>query len=131
MGEMTYERLRKVQADEREGSALTRLPPDFYESVGKMISERRERLNSSFSLSEAKEFENTLKILRDIFALREQKMVLRALTTAGGARESPALAPEEKEAFDRIVAVLEERQKWLGGCSRERKAGRGAGGQAG
>jgi DNA replication initiation complex subunit (GINS family) len=125
MAEMTYERLRKVQADEREGSALTRLPPDFYESVRIMVSERRERLNSKFSLSDAKEFENTLKILKDIFTLREQKMVLRALATAGGARDGSALSPEERAVFDRIVEVLEERKAWVEGLL-EGKEGGGA-----
>ncbi|VVC02631.1 Uncharacterised protein [Candidatus Burarchaeum australiense] len=111
--EMTYERLRKVQADEREGSALSRLPEEFYSSVREMISERREKLNRNFSLADAKEFENVLKVLRDIFAMREQKMMLRAVAVASGARDGSALSPEEKTSFDKIVEVLEERKREL------------------
>ena len=115
MADMTYERLRKVQADEREGSALSRLPPEFYESVRIMIANKKEGLNVKFSLADAKEFENVLKVLRDIFALRQQKMILRALSAAGGGSDGSALSPEEREAFDKIVRVLEDRKKWLEG----------------
>ena len=80
-----------------------------------MIAERKERLNGNFSLAEAKEFENVLKVLRDIIALREQKMVLRALAAAGGARDGSALSPEEREAFDAIVKVLEKRREGVDG----------------
>lgn len=111
------------------------LPPDFYNSVRSMIAERKVKLAKSFSLSEAREFENTLKVLRDIYALREQKMLNRALAAAGGARDGSALSAEEKWAFDEIVHVLEKGKGWfealLGGEAAEtgeEKAGeRGAG----
>ncbi|RLG19135.1 hypothetical protein DRN67_03480, partial [Candidatus Micrarchaeota archaeon] len=126
MTEMSYELLRKIQAQEREGAALSRLPPDFYESVRKMIGERKEKLNGHFSLSEAKEFENVLKVLRDVFALREQKMVLRALATAGGSPDGSRLTDEEKGAFDKLVEVLEERKAFIEELmeGKESKAGR-------
>ena len=107
--------LRKIQTDERASSALSRLPEDFYPSVQKKIAEARERLNKNFSLADAKEFENTLKVLRDIFTMREQKMLLRALAVAGGARDGSALTAEEKEAFDKIVVVLEQKNRWFEG----------------
>ena len=113
MSDITYELLRKIQADERGSSALSRLPPDFYDSVREMIAERKARLAKSFSLSEAREFENTLKVLRGIYALREQKMLLRALAAAGGARDGSALSPEEKWAFDDITRVLEKSKGWF------------------
>lgn len=113
MTDITYEMLRKIQADERGSSALSSLPAGFYELVRAMVSEKKARLSRSFSLSEAKEFENTLKVLRDIYALREQKMLLRALTAAGGARDGSALSAEEKWAFDEIVRVLEKGKGWF------------------
>ncbi len=116
--------LRKIQTDERASSALSRLPEDFYPSVQKKISGAREQLNKNFSLADAKEFENTLKVLRDIFTMREQKMLLRALAVAGGARDGSALTAEEKEAFDKVVFVLSEKNKWFEGLleGRERAA---------
>jgi len=130
MADITYELLRKIQTDERAGSALSRLPEDFYPSVQKKISEARERLNKNFSLADAKEFENTLKVLRDIFTMREQKMLLRALAVAGGARDGSALTSEEKEAFDKVVAVLTEKNKWFEGLleGREKAAEEEGGG---
>ncbi len=113
MTEITYEMLRKIQADEKGSSALSGLPPDFYNAVRSMIAERKVKLAKSFSLSEAREFENTLKVLRDIYALREQKMLLRALAVAGGARDGSALSVEEKWAFDEVVRVLEKGKGWF------------------
>jgi DNA replication initiation complex subunit (GINS family) len=113
MTEITYEMLRKIQADEKGSSALSGLPPDFYNAVRSMIAERKVKLAKSFSLSEAREFENTLKVLRDIYALREQKMLLRALAVAGGARDGSALSAEEKWAFDEVVRVLEKGKGWF------------------
>ncbi len=131
MVDITYEMLRKIQADERGSSALSVLPHGFYDSVCSMIAERKVKLAKSFSLSEAREFENTLKVLRDIYALREQKMLNRALAAAGGARDGSALSPEEKWAFDEIVRVLEKGKGWfevlLGGEAAEAGEERGAG----
>lgn len=114
MVSITYEILRKVQADERNSSALSALPPDFYASVRSMVRERKEKLARNFSLADAREFENTLKVLKDIYALREQKMLLRALAAAGGARDGSALSPEERWAFDEVVRVLEKGKEWFG-----------------
>jgi DNA replication initiation complex subunit (GINS family) len=110
---ITYEALRKIQSDERESAALSQLPPDFYAGVRSMVRERKEKLARNFSLADAREFENTLKVLKDIYALREQKLLLRALLVSGGGRDGSPLSPEERWAFDEVVKVLEKGKKWF------------------
>jgi DNA replication initiation complex subunit (GINS family) len=104
MEELTYEELRRIQARERASPVLQSLPQGFYKAVKKLIETKSSSLKNSFSLTEAKEYENIVKVVEDIYERRKQKIVLRAMRSG----EEAALADEEREFFSKIRKVIEE-----------------------
>ncbi|NYZ76115.1 DNA replication complex GINS family protein [Candidatus Micrarchaeota archaeon] len=112
MEELSYDGLRKIQARERASPVLQSIPDGFYALIKKLIEKKNEGLKSSFSLTEAKEYESILKVAEDIHERRMQKIVLRAMK-AGAGQEEMALTGEEAEIFERISrAVSEDREKF-------------------
>ncbi|VVC71924.1 Uncharacterised protein [uncultured archaeon] len=108
MEELSYEKLREVQKKERSTAMLSEIPGDFYKRVGVMLKAMREQVNSGFMLEKAREYENALKVAKDIYAVREQKILLRALRAAKGTNSVSGLADEEREAFEKVKHALVE-----------------------
>lgn len=110
MEELSYEELRRIQGRERNSQMLQELSEDFYARVDELISKKNRELKESFSLSEAKEFENVIKIVGEIYARREQKIALKAIRTARTGESVPGLAREERAMFDSMVKLLKENE---------------------
>ncbi|MEM3030567.1 MAG: hypothetical protein QXH27_02420 [Candidatus Micrarchaeia archaeon] len=108
MADISYEELRRIQAREKREPGLCELEADFYDRVNAHVAERRSRLEKKFDFAAAREYENTLKILRDIYAKREQKILLLALRAARGEEEANGLTREERALFDSVVKLLRE-----------------------
>ncbi len=109
--EISYEELRRLQQEERESAALSHLPDDFYERVGKLVSDSSERLREHQGIANMKEFENMVKIIRDIRRMREEKILFRALRSFGTKHDNSDMISEEHELYARIVEVLSENKK--------------------
>jgi len=102
-----YRRLRELQHQERESSALVPLPPEFYSSVFDLVAKKRIEVEKSHSLHEIKEYENTLKVIKDLHSLRTRKVVFRALG-AGHRHETEGMTKEEHGLYDSICGLLEK-----------------------
>lgn len=109
MAELSYSELRRIQEEERKSNSLVNVPEDFYGKVEALLSEKKRTVEAKPSLIEMREYENLLKIVREIRTLREQKIVFRALKV--GKRETSGLSKEEREFYERILAVVEEERK--------------------
>lgn len=108
MEELSYEELRRIQSRERNGQMLQELDQDFYVRVSELISKKNRELSESFSLNEAKEFENVVKIISEIHARREQKIALKAITIARTGESVSGLTGEERAMLDSMVKLLKE-----------------------
>ncbi|MFH1285284.1 MAG: hypothetical protein ABIH99_01755 [Candidatus Micrarchaeota archaeon] len=108
MEELTYDELRKLQSREKNDSLLTELPQDFYENVRTFLEGWNTKLSGKFGLAEAKEYENILKILRDIYYKRQQKILFKALLVAKTGEDVDGLATGERELFGSILGSLKE-----------------------
>ncbi|MEM4389660.1 MAG: hypothetical protein QXG98_03275 [Candidatus Micrarchaeia archaeon] len=108
MADISYEELRRIQAREKSEPGLCELEADFYDRVNAHLRARRSELEKKFDFAAMREYENTLKILRDIYARREQKILLLALRAARGEEEVNGLTKEERALFDSIVKMLRE-----------------------
>jgi len=115
MAELDYETLRKIQAKERASAALSELPAGFYALVRQLVLSRKEKLNSGFTVADAKEFENLMKVVREIYDMREQKILLKALGKAAENRNDANMQPEEKQVFGDVGAVVDARRAWFEG----------------
>ena len=111
MEELTYEELREVQKRERSTAMLSELPEDFYAKAGNLISQLKARVDTEFALEKAREYENAVKVLRDIYSIREQKILLRALRAAKEGSSIAGLAAEERVLFEKVKEAVGEGER--------------------
>ncbi|HLC47654.1 MAG TPA: hypothetical protein VJI13_01145 [Candidatus Norongarragalinales archaeon] len=104
MAEISYDALRKIQMQERNFGALSSLDEDFYERYNLWISEQKRLLHTEFSIETLKAFENAKKIIEEISAKREQKIVLKALKDLrSNSIDSAGLSKEEKSFYLKML----------------------------
>jgi DNA replication initiation complex subunit (GINS family) len=107
MEELNYKRLRDLQRQEKEGAALVELPEDFIRGLEAFLDARRAEAESSHSIVEMREFENVIRIVREIFSIRRQKITFRAVRS-GMAHETGGMSAEEHRLYDSLCSVLSE-----------------------
>lgn len=106
MPDLTYDDLRRLQRKEMSSASLVPLPAGFYSDAMVLAEKLEAGLRSEFSLSAAREYENTLKIIRDIYSKREGKILLRAMRVARTGEEIDGLTSEEKTLLSSVVNLL-------------------------
>jgi len=111
MVDFSYNKLRDIQREERSSAALTKIPDDFYSQIDALVGKTRESASSSRSITEIKEYENMLKIVRDIFGMREQKIAFRALRSRAGSHDSSGMTKDEHELYDRFLSLVDWNRK--------------------
>jgi DNA replication initiation complex subunit (GINS family) len=111
VAELTYDELRRLQRKEMASASLVPLPGEFYSEAEMMLKRHEDRLRQDFSLQLAREYENTLKIIRDIYSRREGKILLRAMRSARTGEEVDGLASEEKTLLSSVVTLLEKNRE--------------------
>ncbi len=83
---------------------LTDLTDNFYDKLNKFIKEKKETVENEKSMNNLREFENTVKLLRSIFQIRQQKILLRAIQSGGEDKEG--MTKEEIELFTQIKQLM-------------------------
>ena len=76
---MNYEDLRKYQRMERNAPNLVEIDDKFYSKLLSLIKEHKEKYDKTRAIEDLKTLENILKIARDVFERREQKILLKSL----------------------------------------------------
>jgi len=104
--EISYDKLREIQKAERGTGVIMALPADFYASAARFIARLKAEMGAGFALEKAREFENAVKVVRDIYAIREQKIVLRAIGAARGNNGVAGLTVEEQALYERVKAAV-------------------------
>ncbi len=105
--EVSFEAVRKVQLQERNYSSLSKLDDDFYDKYLSFIKDLRCRLESGFSLEGAKAFENSDRVLKDIFEQRKHKIFFKAFRDMkNNSVDSNGLARQEKELYTSLITLL-------------------------
>jgi len=111
--EISYDALRRIQIHERENPKLGEISENFYSIVGQYLLELQRDLKEDFSLKKAKEYENILKIVRDIRKRRNEKIVLLALRNFRSSQESGIknMLEEETRTYRKILEILSENEE--------------------
>ncbi len=106
---MDYETLRRLQRTERNNADLASLPEDFYTQLAEYINSLVKEYKRTGSPQDIMKLENVIKISKDIFQRRSQKMLLHALRTLKeNSNSAPELVEIEKKCYRDIVSSLEE-----------------------
>ena len=111
MTELTYDDLRRLQRKEMTSATLVSLPESFYSDASSLLDRLEYNLRQEFTMQLASEYENTLKIIRDIYSKREGKILLRALRAARTGEEIDGLASEEKVLLSSVVTLLDKNRE--------------------
>ena len=105
---MDYEELRRLQRLEKNSSDLAQIPQDFYTQLSEYVGALIKEYKATGSPKDIRLLENVVRVSRDIFQRRSQKMLLHALRTFkddGG--NLPAVIEIEKNCYQNVISSLE------------------------
>ena len=111
--ELNYKRLRDLAREEKAQPGLVRLPPEFYTSVESFLSSKFSEMESSRSVLQMREFENSVAVIREISHIRQQKILFKAIRNGGEHKSAEDMTREEHELYDRFCAIVEDSRKDL------------------
>jgi DNA replication initiation complex subunit (GINS family) len=113
-----YDEVRRIHRLERTSSSLVDVEEDFFESLNSFFNEERRRfVQDAEQLTEAKsrEFSNLRKMIAEIVAAREKKLLNKALAMARtGDSAQSRLADPEKKILAKLVACLNDYSSMVG-----------------
>ena len=115
--ELSYDELRRIYRLEKNTSKLVEVEEGFYDELLSFIQgEKKEYLASlkNFSSPKIRGFSNLKKIVEDVFALREKKLLNRALIASWGSEENDVkMASPEKKTFKELLGVLNGHHEFI------------------
>lgn len=109
--EINYKILRKIQKNEEENSILTKIDESIYNKIYFYL----EKLNQRYKTEKNKqkkiiiknEIDNTSKIIKTIYEMREKKILFAIMTKVRGGKPNLSnLVNSEKKLFDSILELL-------------------------
>lgn len=114
MDEFGFEELRDLHRREKKDTGPAEVGENFYKKLALLIKKLKQNYESNPDVGKLREIENITKLADDLFILREQKIVLKALRSVRtGKKKKENLTPEEEKVFNLIVDVLERNRKFF------------------
>lgn len=107
-----YEDIRRHQRMERNAPNLSSVDGEFYIELAEFVKECKEKYSTSSSSEDLRALENTLKIARDIFERREQKLLMKSLQCVRTGEPSDGVLPKQEcELLDALMKTLRENRQ--------------------
>ncbi|MFH0986430.1 MAG: hypothetical protein V1911_00105 [Candidatus Micrarchaeota archaeon] len=104
---MNYEDLRRYQRMEKGSPKLCGLNSGFYTELAGMVRQAKDQYNQSKSADSMRALENIVKVSRDLFSRREQKLVMKALYSSRTKEEAGDEVVEfEKTALSSLLKTI-------------------------
>ncbi len=129
MAELNYDEIRRIHRLEKNTSKLVEVEPDFYNALHEFIDrEKAEYLESlkDFSVAKSRDFTNLKKMVEEVFAMREKKILSRALIATRTKESSEEhMALPEKKMFGEFLRLLEAHESLLSGLFENNHGGHG------
>lgn len=118
---ITYQEVYDILRKEKYNEALQDLPENFLSELAFYLEEKKQVLdkqgNNLFSdtlKATRKQLDNTISIIKEIFSIRNKKILNLAFTaalTGVSKRDTDTLLDQEKKLFESTVTHLEENNK--------------------
>jgi DNA replication initiation complex subunit (GINS family) len=107
-----YEDIRRHQRMERNTPNLASVDGEFYTELAEFVQECRGEYSTSSSSEDLRNLENTLKIARDVFERREQKLLMKSLQCVRTGEPADGVLPKrECELLDALMKILRENRQ--------------------
>ena len=114
---ISYDEVRRIHRLEKNTSQIVEVEQDFYSQLHDFLKKEKHKYLASlkdFSVSGSFDFSNLKKMVEEIFAMREKKIISRAIVSSRTKEVShEGLALQEKELFDKVFSVIKEHEGLL------------------
>ncbi len=104
---ITFEVIREIHRKERGSPKLVQLPPNFFEAAFNYLKKKRELAKDR---KDELEIRNAERLIKDIFTIREKKILNFALLYVVTNILPENLTEEEREFFEKLVVLLKSRR---------------------
>ncbi|MCK4327641.1 MAG: DNA replication complex GINS family protein [Candidatus Diapherotrites archaeon] len=109
---ITFEYLREIQRKERNSSRIAEIEPKFYSELAAYVKTCTKECKDSGD--GFRELENSMKLARDVFDKREQKLVMKALRSVRTKEyDDEHMTAEEKKLFKALVDAIRGNKKFF------------------
>ncbi len=109
---INFEYIRETQRKEKNSAKVTEINNEFYKELAGYVKECSEECKTNGS--GFRELENTMKLAREVFDKREQKLVMKALRSVRTKEyEDEYLTIEEKKLFKVLVDAIRCNRKFF------------------
>ncbi|MFH1391767.1 MAG: hypothetical protein ABIH20_05635 [Candidatus Diapherotrites archaeon] len=116
--ELSYDEIRRIHRLEKNSAKLVQVEQEFFNFLDEFIlGEKKEYLESlkDFSSTKSRDFSNLKKMIEEIFALREKKIMNLALVASRtDTKDETNMATQEKKLFNEILKSLKKHNEILG-----------------
>ena len=107
---MSFGYIRETQRKEKNSSRLSEVEPSFYKELAAHIKESTAACKANGN--GFRELENTVKLAREVFEKREQKLVMKALRSVRTKEyDEERMTPEEKALFKALVEAIQTNRR--------------------
>src|SRR3989344_3187624 len=117
--DLNYDEIRRIHRLEKNSSKLVEVDLEFYSELRDFLGgEKQEYFDSLKDLSstKARDFTNLKKMVEEIFAMREKKLLNKVLVASRtGDRGEEHMASQEKRLFGELLVLLEKHNRLLNG----------------
>lgn len=111
---MDYETLRNVQRAEKNKSRLSEIPEGFYNELRELIRESMKRYKETRDLGDLRNFENIVRVARDVFYTRQQKIIMKAYRNVRTQEyDDNGMVSEEKEFYQKLVDIIQKNAEFF------------------
>lgn len=93
---------------ERNSAKLADITDGFYQELRQLVGECRSKYESTHSPEDLRALENVIKMSRDIFERREQKLSMKALRFIRTGEDDAKLVGGERKVFDSLVSSMRQ-----------------------
>ena len=109
---MSFEHIREVQRKEKNSARFAEVEPTFYKELAAYVKQCTADCKSNGS--GFRELENSIKMARDVFDKREQKLVMKALRSVRTKEfDEEHMTGEEKAVFGALVDAIQSNRKFF------------------
>lgn len=107
---ITFDLIRRIQREEQKQPKLTKLPENFYTSVGAYVAQKKKLAETKDDSRSALEIKSIEMLVEDIFNRRERKIINTAINSARTGIPPENMIDEEMAFYNGLLSFIKTRR---------------------